>query len=251
VSRRALIITNPGETEDRRVKRYCEGVYRDVVLYSNFLKSPVGGLWEPGEIRHLDRPDVSALEAELDRLKRVDYSFIVYSGHGYHSGRSTILALKRGVDIDSLKLRRGAPKHTLILDCCRVIERPTLLSEQIAKAMKSRPFLDYLRCRNYYDQLIKDCPTGLVVLFGCSINQTAGDDGGSGGYYSASLIEATEEWVASKAGGLHMRMSLDNLSVLDAHLRAVPKVAALSGDRQLPRAEGSRTGPYFPLCVVA
>jgi hypothetical protein len=251
--RRALIITNAGEPKERGTKKYCEGVHMDVDLYRDFLKSPFGGLWEPEEIHSLNRPDVSEVEAELDRLRRVDYSFVVYSGHGYHDGKSTILAFKRGVELDSVRLRAGASKHTLILDCCRVIERPTRLSEQMAKAIQTRPRVNRADCRAYFDNLIEQCPKGPVVAFACSRNERSGDDADSGGYYSASLIETAEEWIASKAGGLHLRMqrSPDYLSIVDAHFRAVPKVEALSNGRQHPSVARWRTEPYFPFCVVA
>lgn len=249
MTRQALIITNPGEPEDKGTEEYCEGVYGDARRYRSFLMEPQGGSWEGPEIRTFDRPDVSTVEREVERLKRVDYSLVVFAGHGGHSGKSTIVALRRGQQLNSVDLRVGAPKHTLILDCCREVAKRTLLTEEMAKALKSIPMLNSQRCRAYYDQVLRECATGLVVLFACSIDERANDDG-TMGYYSGSLIETTEEWVAGKTSQ-RMQTSPAALSVVAAHLRAVPKVRALSGDRQNPDYEAPRSGLQFPFCVVA
>jgi hypothetical protein len=246
MKRKALIITNPGE---RGEENYCEGVNKDIELYRSFLQSPEGGLWQDSEIRTLERPNLSTVEAEVGRLQLADYSFVAYSGHAYHSGRSTILALKRGVELDSAKLKVGASKHTLVLDCCRVVERPTLLLEKMLKALQARPILHSNDCRLYYDNRIEECPNGLVVLYGCSIDQTAGDDASTGGYYSASLIESAEEWVASESH-LDTQRQFSIRSVVQAHADAVSKVATLSGNRQTPAIEKPRSEPYYPFSIV-
>src|ERR1035437_1234715 len=246
MKRKTLIITNPGEKGE---KGYCEGVNKDIELYRSFLQSPQGGLWQESEIRTLERPNVSAVEAEVSRLHLADYSFVVYSGHAYHSGRSTILELKRGVELDSAKLRVGSSKHTLILDCCRVVEKPTLLEKAMMKALQARPILHPDACRLYYDKHLEKCPTGLVVLYGCSINETAGDDASMGGYYSASLIESAEEWVASNSV-LDTKKKFGIRSVVEAHAGAASKLATLSGNRQTPDIQKPRTEPYYPFSIV-
>lgn len=35
-------------------------------------------------------------------------------------------------------------------------------------------------CRRYYDKRIEECDIGLVVMYACSINETAGDDSSKG-----------------------------------------------------------------------
>jgi hypothetical protein len=77
---------------------------------------------------------------------------------------------------------------TLILDCCRRIERPSLFAaDALEKALKEEVTLNPRDCRRYYEEGISKCPTGLVTLFACSIGETAGDSSAQGGYYSYSL----------------------------------------------------------------
>ncbi len=248
MNRKALIIANPGEKENRET--YCAGVLKDIQLYKSLLTSPQGGLWSDNEITVLERPALSRVELAIALLRFADYSFVVYCGHGYHSRKSTILALNEHEEIDSDKLRVGARKHTLILDCCRVKERPTLLLEKLMRSLAARPALHPLDCRKYFDQKLEECPTGLVVLYGCSIDETAGDDAPTGGYYSSRLVASAEEWVTSKRE-LDTDSRVAWFSIVQAHVEATPKVQQVSGNRQNPEIEKPRSSPYFPFAIVA
>ena len=44
-TKRALLITNPGEQGD---ENYCKGVYVDAANYRRLMLSPQGGVWEAG-----------------------------------------------------------------------------------------------------------------------------------------------------------------------------------------------------------
>src|ERR1700683_71941 len=135
--RRALIIGHPGTPGK---ENYCQGVIRDVANYKSYLKSPLGGMWNEEEINVLDQPNKHIANLCIGMLHQYDYTMTIFCGHGYHSNErsSTILELKPDTDyIDSLALRRGAAKHTLILDCCRRIERPSLFAaDALEKALK-------------------------------------------------------------------------------------------------------------------
>jgi Caspase domain len=249
MDRRALIIVNPGEVG---ADNYCEGVYADSRIYSRFLRSPQGGLWKEGEIRILDRPEVSEVRNEINYIRQVDYSFAAFAGHGFHAqdSDSTILELKRGANLDSSELKRGAPKHTMIIDCCRKVEDFVLLRE-MKKAARSVPSLNALKCRRFYDQEIAECSPGFIALYGCSIDEEAGERSDSGGYYSSSLIRSAENWLETKLD-LDTQHYYSVLSVPGAHSAAVGKVTSLSIRRQNPVIErSSREGPYFPFCIAA
>jgi hypothetical protein len=249
MNRRALIIANPGEPGK---ESYCHGVNRDVDNYKRFLKSPIGGLWREEEIVVRQQPSRAMTTMDIGQQRRTDYSLTVFCGHGYHAADSdsTIIELSSGIDIDSLELRLGAPKHTLILDCCRTLHREMIEEDSAEKVMKGGASrIDPDECRKYYDIKLDKCPPGVVVLFGCSINQTAGDSDSQGGFYSYSLISAAEAW--SRATVVDTSSKYRTMSLVEAHLGAVQGVAKMSGGRQAPSIDKPRSEPYFPFCIIA
>jgi Caspase domain len=151
MNRKALLIGNPGTVghED-----YLPGVVRDLENYKAFLESPLGGAWRPDEIKTLKAPTKDETTNQISSLKGADYSFIVFSGHGRHSKSldTTIVKLRSGVELSSAALREGAAKHTLILDCCRVITKEIIADSLTAMAKRAGPALHIDACRQYFDQ---------------------------------------------------------------------------------------------------
>ena len=249
MNRRALIIANPGE---QGKAGYCHGVNRDVDNYKAFLKSPIGGLWREDEIIVRHQPSRAMTTIDITQQRRADYSVTVFCGHGYHSAAadSTIIELTGGVDIDSSELRVGAPKHTLILDCCRVVHKEMFVEDSAARVFKrTASTIDPDACRRCYDHEIDECAVGIVVLYGCSVNQTAGDSDLRGGFYSHSLISAAQAW--GRDSIVDTSKNYRRLSVVKAHELALPGVAKMSGGRQSPTVDKPRSAPYFPFCVIA
>jgi hypothetical protein len=251
VDRKALLIGCPGK---RGADNYLEGVERDLTNYDRFLRSPLGGAWFSSEIVALDDPPASTARAAIQTLKPADYSFVLFSGHGYvtSDGRSTMVCLRGDDEMNSNELRVGSAKHTLILDCCRVIERPSrkLAEDTLAKmdAAAARK-LTRDECRKYFNRAVSECPSGLVVLHSCAVDETAGDDSGRGGYYSYSLIEVAEDWLESNSTDLSKQYAA--LRMPRAHEQAKVVVQRLSGNRQNPQIEKPRSEPYFPFAIVA
>jgi hypothetical protein len=227
-------------------------VEKDGPLYSSYLQSPLGGAWTASEIGMLKNPSPAQVQAAVRALGLADYSMVVFSGHGYYSANkgSTIIELTPGVEIDSLDLSQGTTKRTVILDCCRVVIKELVLEQMMRKSLaKADSIPNVEAARFYYDKQISDCPSGLVKLFACSINETAGDDSQLGGVYSHSLVSGAEEW--AKEGGKNTSTSYYILDVSDAHDRAAVRVVRLSGGTQNPTIQKPRSGPYFPFAVVA
>ncbi|HEY3778271.1 MAG TPA: caspase family protein [Rhizomicrobium sp.] len=245
MTRSALIIGNPGETG---ASDYCPGVDWDLVHYKKFLLSPVGGAWYDSEITTLNRPNVATVRAAITTtMKYASYSFVVFCGHGCTRGNSTILELRKGEEINELELRRGSPRHTLVLDCCRELSKSVLAEDTMMRALLAKADMEPRDTRKYFDEEIARCPTGLVVQHACALGETAQDDPKSGGYYSSNLIRAADDWASAR----HSHYSASLLGV-DAHTAAANKVVALSGGRQNPPPpEKPRSGPYFPFGVVA
>jgi Caspase domain len=249
VNRRALIIANPGAPGR---DGYLNGVEKDVDAYKTFFTSPIGGLWNDDEIVVLFQPSVAITRLETARQKHADYSVTIFTGHGYHveDDDSTIVELSPNVDFDSVELRVGAPRHTLILDCCRVVH-PTMFAEDSAESItkSTENVIDPADCRRYFDEKITDCLAGLVVLFSCSIDETAADISNLGGLYSSSLLRVSQQW--SRDTRVDTSKSYISLTVADAHERAERRVISRSGGRQSPVIEKPRSEPYFPFCIIA
>lgn len=250
MTRKALLIGGPGA---KGSSRYLQGVERDLDAYKRFLLSPLGGAWENTEIISHMSPSEADIKRDLALLKAADYSFVLFSGHGYYSkaASSTILELRDRVELDSSFLRVGAAKQTVILDCCRVVY-PAVTKSVVEAAMDSLVkalTLDANECRKYYDKRIQECPSGLIVLHSSSINETSGDDSQLGGVYCANLIKSAEKW--KKKGNFNTVDSYYVCDVPKAHDLTIPEVTRRSGGRQNPQIEKPKSTPYFPFAIVA
>ncbi|WP_354686361.1 caspase family protein [Cupriavidus necator] len=249
VSRKALIIGSPDEK--------IPGVKVDVENLKRFFMSPVGGLWYESEITTLITPSASDIRAEIEILKRKDYSLIFFAGHGYHSNQrgSTILHINSRETINSLELRVGAEKHTLILDCCRKREDEKRV---LKAAMESMTFdsargqaLTPAECRRYFEQDISRCDGGIVVMNSCAIDETAGESESAGGYYTSSLIGSANEWAGKRLSNIDLTKLYATFSTQESHHAASARVKLLSGGRQTPAFEAPRAEKKFPFAVVA
>lgn len=243
-TRRALIIGAPDPD--------IPGVELDVANYRRFLLSPLGGSWKPEEVITLNSPSKMEVSVQLKALAGVSYSVTIFAGHGRHlvPPGTTIVKLQKSVEMDSLELRRGAEKHTLILDCCRKPSTRPVMEALMAKAAKQELSLNPDGCRRAFDYRIDQCGRGLVVLFACSVDEYA-NESEEGGYYSSSLVRAANEWMGERAASADLKTSYYVLSVTDAHEKAAQRVKGLSGGRQNPISEYPRTTPRFPFAVLA
>lgn len=249
VTRRALVIGAPDEK--------IPGVNVDVRNFLTYLKSPIGGYWYDSEIKSLISPSSSTVENEISQLKQKDYSLIFFAGHGYHSEprNRTIIHLNSRETMDSVELRRGASRHTLILDCCRKREDDRRMLKKAMEAMAfdsaNRQKPDPAQCRVYFDKAIEQCDIGIVVMNSCSINETAGESEKEGGYYTSSLIDSANDWAESRLRSIDLTRNYATYSTQECHAKASENVRALSGGRQNPSFESPRTEKKFPFTVVA
>ena len=249
MKRKALIVSNPGEPG---AENYCNGVNVDVRNYSSFLKTPLGGGWYDSEISLLPRPSCSDLEKSVSGLSSYDYTLIVFCGHGFFSAQreTTILELKKGQEFNSLDLRKKSYKRTILLDCCRQVEKETLGEEAlIAKFAEARERLNLADCRRYFETQVDKCATGIIVGYACAKNEKAGDDPTTGGYYSHSLLKAAASWRDTNT--IDLSKQWGNFSVVSTHNQAIPNVLRKSGGTQNPEMEKPRSGPYFPFAIMA
>lgn len=250
MTRKALIISNPGEKGD---ENYCEGVNVDVSNYKQLLTSPLGGLWLSAEITHLDRPKTNHVIKEIAYLANIDYTFIVFCGHGYFSTKSdtTVLELQKYEELNSLELRANANKRTIILDCCRKVVKEAILEKAFAaKAERMIPHLKPDECRRYFDSQIGKCSKGIVVGYACKKDEVAGDSQSRGGYYSYGILQSAINW-HDNINNIDLEKSFYHFSIVKAHEEGIVRVRQLSGGTQNPEIEKPRSDPYFPLAIIA
>ena len=248
-SRKALII---GAPDDK-----IPGVNVDIKNLRDFFKSPIGGLWHDIEITTLISPSANDIRRQIELLKINDYSLIFFAGHGYHSieRKRTILHINSKETFDSLELRVGAAKHSLIMDCCRKPEserrllKATMESMNFDSARAQQP--DPAQCRRYFDKAIGDCENGLVVMNSCSIDETAGESSSEGGYYTSSLIDSANEWAKNRLRTIDLTKNYATSSTQECHNSATAQVKSLSGGRQNPTFESPRSEKKFPCAVIA
>lgn len=244
MSRKMLIISNPGEPG---ADNYCEGVNQDVTRYREFFMSIAGGAWEANEIKTLNRPHPDQVDAALTELVGSNYSMVIFCGHGYcRFDGTTMVELRKGFDYDSTKFYCGSRKHTVILDCCRVLWDKILEHAQTDFSLRQLSEYPVSRAlaRARFDAALAKCPNGLITLYACDNNESAEDDSRNGGIYSHALRSTAIAW--SK-----LQSEEKTLNVVAAHNSASIKVRALSGNRQNPQIVKPRLEPYFPFAVSA
>ncbi len=249
--RHALIIANPGEKGD---EHYCEGVNIDCSEYKSFLFSPLGGNWYEDEIETFYKPKKFYVKLAIEELMKYDYSMVIYSGHGYYSAPddSTIIELNKSETLNSEAFISVTKKQTVILDCCRKVERIPVFesAEIIRKAVGIE--LDPSECRKYYDKVIDNCDEDTIILNACGINEKAMDDSERGGLYSYNLINTARAWFQSKSkAGIDTTNNFSILTAVEAHDKAAIRVRERSRSRQNPQVMKPRSGPYFPFAVIA
>jgi len=250
MDKKILIISNPGEIG---AENYCEGVNVDVTEYIKYFTSPLGGAWKDSEILHIKRPTIFDVRYEVQLLEKMDYSLIIFCGHGWYSSldKATILELKSGQNINEMELRKGGSKRTILLDCCRQVHEESIaksLTENLAMLTRER-VLSHSECRKYYEHNITAASSGIVITHACEIDETAGDSSKTGGYYSGSLRECATEWFKNDRTDLSKYYNV--YSIVSAHSDASYRVKKISGGRQNPHIEKPKSEPYFPFAIIA
>lgn len=251
--RKALIIGSPGKSG---TKEFLQGVALDLDNYRDYLFSPIGGYWQQNEVVVMRDPSLQEVVMELSRLT-ADYALLVFSGHGYHNGSTTVFDLRDDKEIKIDQFRNRVHKQTIIADCCRKLTVVVNEAKFLVEALALGRGLNSDRCRAYYDELIEESGRGAkggeeVVLYACGVDETATDLSNRGGAYSSSLIEVAENWAQDQLRSLNQNIiSKDFLSVISAHAKAEVEVRNRRY-RQTPQIERPRTaGGHFPFCVVA
>lgn len=261
MKRRIIIITNAGKVGS---ENYCEGVFRDRENYITFFKAAYGGFYADTEIRPLDKPSKLKVREELKSLENdsIEFSIIIFCGHGWHStiSNSSIFQLNDSEQIDSLEFRAGGKKRIIIEDNCR---KPyaEYITESVKKAFSAMSLSDSSQqqlnpelCKQFYNKTISECQEQIIIGQACDIAEVAGDSSSNGGYYSSSLIKATETKVRDGIRTIDLSKSYLTFNFPSCHMDAIPLVRSLSGNKQNPQIEKPRFSNgenYLPFAVIA
>jgi len=248
---KALIVVNPG---DGISSKYIGNILKDESLYSDYLISDKGGKWQRAEIdtiildikenslmRYYDGETIkNSVINHLKKLGKVDYAFVVFSGHGYMNEKGeTFFGLKDESVISDIEIRNLLPnKTTLIMDCCRRIESYTLLAEKSASFSLDEEIV-VANARDKFEEALSCARNSVVTMYSCAPGESSSATP-QGGLYSTKLISC-----ACKA---HRP-----LDVIDVHNQAEAIVSSISikeyKNKQNPRISCLRSGPYFPFAV--
>jgi hypothetical protein len=220
------------------------GARKDIEDWGYFLKSPLGGAWEKDEIMVLNTPTKSLLEVYLSIVRKNDYVFIAFSGHGYHAKAKNIdetricLAGKEELSVNFLNC--GAPKITIVVDACREVH---YLKEDLSAVFAMDELSKRMLCadkekyRKLYDEQIEQAPTGAEYLYSCNLNESAGESS-QGGYFTQALLRCGEKF--DKNNSVY--------TVHDAFWCAYVRLSN-KASQQNPVFEGGRRLTHYPFAV--
>jgi hypothetical protein len=247
--RKALLIAAPGSPGD---DDYLDGVDVDIRNWQDFLTSPLGGRWYGSEVVVLREPSARAVREAIADLATADYSFLVYTGHGHlDNGGQTFTCIGPYPGLSAAALKQGAPRRTVVMDCCRQPAGPLPLLETVAKAADSAGVrLNATDCRRYFDGTIAARDPGCVALYACSPGELANENERTGGWYTHSLMQAARDWLAAKPY-FDTSERFSTMSVIAAHRRASTEVQNRSNGEQTPNSDRPRVQKFFPFCIIA
>lgn len=207
------------------------------------MTSQLGGDWYDSEIVSLNNPTKrQVLLAMRNHNGEADYSFVVFSGHGFiNTNDNDEQYIELQDESVSIKiLINSARRQTLIIDACRGYYPETQLFSKgltgIFDSHKPRTSI-----RELFDHHINNCEEGLSILYAASENQTA-TDSNQGGAYLFSILKACELWSQHDT-------KRQKFSIKDAHKNGTIFMHKNFKTIQKPIMQPEKRMRYFPLAV--
>lgn len=188
MNRSCILIGAPGSEAKQN---YLNGVSLDMYNMRNYLRSNTGGAWKDYEIMDIVNPTSLQLLIALNNAKKSDFSLILFSGHGGTSiknGKTYLEINNQGEDFPAEGLINHTSKELVIIDTCRSYFVPqTIRQDSITKAINEEISMS-TKHRALYDTQITEADIGSLILYACSIGETANDTD-EGGIFTQSLIK--------------------------------------------------------------
>jgi hypothetical protein len=172
MNRKLILLKNPGiKASDGN---YAPGVNIAIERYKSFFKSPIGGAWDDNEIIEINNSEFDLKTAVKNLLndfdkQHIDYSIIVFVGHGANENSKDIIQLEdsQSITIDELKYPQNESlKRLIIVDACRSFTQATMLEQRIdeSKEYTSYKPLNRAQCRELYDSIIEECEPHVEII---------------------------------------------------------------------------------------
>ncbi len=237
MNRKALIIYCT-ETESGKLI----GPQKDNYNIREYLKSNLGGQWYDKEIISLENPKVNEIKNCIyEEFHNVDYSFIVFSGHGCieETRKQDYLEVVDG-DIPLSALICTAPRQTLIIDACRSYFRRVSDSMQKSFSYLNEYYTGQSNTRLIFDRAVCQAEEGFTILYSSSANQSSLDTN-KGGAYIYSLLSICKEWEEDGNGII--------LDLKNAHKYACVYLKKNFQTIQRPEIIMEKRRHYFPIAV--
>lgn len=244
--RRAWIIGSPGEVANMN---FLPGVARDLNSYPQYLLSDEGGAWRPDEIIVCQCPSVATLQWQLACDEHIDFSMMVFTGHGYADmNGETFLCVNEQESVPILALATNAPRQLVVVDACRTFLDVGIPRRQIAVGgdFGAEPGPLYrASCRALYDQAVAMADPGLSVVFSSDIGE-ASTDTRRGGLFSQTLLEVARYWAERSSDSWSAKNVLD----VPRAVQAVKQTLVAVPVPQSPQLENGWRYRSFPLAVA-
>ena len=227
----------------KRESGHLDGPEYDNLNYRDFLTSKLGGEWFDHEILSIKNPtSLKLFNAMTYFFSAADYTFIIFSGHGYlnkaDNNRQYVELLDK--DISILNLCSKALKQTLIIDACRGYHTPNQFMLKGFGNM-NESFDGIISARTIFDEAVNRAENGWTILFAASKSQTALDTG-SGGAYLLSLLKFAEIW-----GEKEKRNDILPLNI--SHIKAKEYLLTNFETIQVPTMNLEKRVTHFPFAV--
>uniref|UniRef100_UPI00352B50C3 caspase family protein n=2 Tax=Bacteria TaxID=2 RepID=UPI00352B50C3 len=209
--------------------------------YQEFLQTKLGGEWHDNEIESLRNPTAIRIKQKINNfLNGADYTFIIFSGHGFTAIENDAQYLEvSGGDIVLYDLKTNARRQTVILDACRGFDS---VNNELLKSLDETAFIGTISStRQLFDRAVLSAEAGWSILFSADVDESAVDTPEGGGYLF-SLIKAAEIW--SETDSRQLILPLNSV-----HLYATTYLNTHFYTTQNPVMLKERRRNYFPFAV--
>ncbi|AXR66609.1 caspase family protein [Leptospira mayottensis] len=243
MKRICLLIGAPGSDTKGN---YLNGVSVDMERMRQYLYSNVGGAWYPNEIEQVVNPSKHKLLSLLNKIKYSDYSLILFSGHGGTSiknGKTYIEINSDGDDFEAEGLINYTDREVVIIDSCRSYFTPptSLQGDTYYKSLINEQTNLALKHRRFYDEQVLAADPGSLILYACSIGETANDTN-EGGIFTQNLI--------STGNNINNYKDRNIFQELNYTFNTAKNLVSQRFRTQHPTMEGSiKRNTWFPFAV--